>query len=121
VTAIPGASFTTRIDNSARVIGTEGEIVLAATFAGATEVQLHSEKEDLIRRFPCPDNETFKYEIGHVCDCLRQGRTESEIMPLDETLLLAETMDALRAQWGLRYPGELVKKRKTITTAIPPD
>jgi len=27
-------------------------------------------------------------------------------MPLDETLAIMETMDRVRAQWGLRYPME---------------
>jgi predicted dehydrogenase len=106
VTAVLCTSFTTGLDNRARVMGRAGEIILPATFIGATEVQLCGVDEDLTRRFPCPAQETFKYEISHVCECLRQGRTESEVMPLAETLLLAETMDALRAQWGLHYPGE---------------
>ena len=38
--------------------------------------------------------------------CLRQSRLESGIMPLDESLAIMETLDAIRAQWGLRYPGE---------------
>jgi hypothetical protein len=39
-------------------------------------------------------------------DCLRSGRLESDVMPLDETLAIMETMDQMRAQWGLRYPME---------------
>jgi len=31
---------------------------------------------------------------------------ESDIMPLDESLAVMETMDKIRAQWGLRYPME---------------
>ena len=34
------------------------------------------------------------------------GLTESPIMPLDETLTIMKTMDALRAQWGVKYPME---------------
>jgi dihydrodiol dehydrogenase / D-xylose 1-dehydrogenase (NADP) len=41
-----------------------------------------------------------------VMACLRQGRDESSIMPLDESLAVMETLDAIRTQWGLRYPGE---------------
>ena len=39
-------------------------------------------------------------------NCLRVGRLESEIMPLDESLQIMGTMDELRAQWDLVYPGE---------------
>jgi len=38
--------------------------------------------------------------------CLRDGRTESEVMPLDETVTIMETLDAIRAQWPLKYPME---------------
>ncbi|EDN69649.1 hypothetical protein BGP_5862 [Beggiatoa sp. PS] len=38
--------------------------------------------------------------------CLRNGELESQVMPLDETLTILETMDTLRTQWGLKYPNE---------------
>ena len=42
-------------------------------------------------------------EVGRL---LREGATESDIMPLDETVAIMETMDEIRRQIGLRYPGE---------------
>ena len=48
----------------------------------------------------------YNYEAAEVMRCLREGRTESEIMPLDESLAIMRTLDAIREQWGLRYPGE---------------
>ena len=48
----------------------------------------------------------FNYEIAEVMRCLREGKLESNVMPLDETLSIMQTMDTLRAQWGLRYPME---------------
>jgi dihydrodiol dehydrogenase / D-xylose 1-dehydrogenase (NADP) len=48
----------------------------------------------------------YEYEAAHVMDCLRAGKTESDVMPLDETLSILDTLDALRAEWGLRYPME---------------
>jgi len=41
-----------------------------------------------------------------VIRCLREGRLESPVMPLDETLSIMRTLDQVRAQWGLRYLGE---------------
>jgi len=40
--------------------------------------------------------------------CLKAGKTESDIMPLDETISVMRTMDGIRAAWGLTYPGEEV-------------
>jgi len=48
----------------------------------------------------------YQFKILEVMDCLRRGQLESSIMPLDESLAILETMDALRVSWGLRYPGE---------------
>lgn len=48
----------------------------------------------------------YQFEAAHVGDCLRAGATESTVMPLDETVAIMETLDALRAPWGLTYPGE---------------
>ena len=48
----------------------------------------------------------YHYEADEVARCLAAGKTESDIMPLAETVEIAQTMDALRAQWGLKYPME---------------
>jgi predicted dehydrogenase len=48
----------------------------------------------------------YNYEAEEVMNCIREGKTESNVMPLDESLVLLETMDAVRAQWNFKYPGE---------------
>jgi predicted dehydrogenase len=48
----------------------------------------------------------FNYEAAEVMSCLESGTTESDIMPLDETISVLRTMDGIREAWGLRYPGE---------------
>jgi predicted dehydrogenase len=46
----------------------------------------------------------YNYEAAEVARCLRAGLRESDVMPLDETLAIMQTMDEIRAQWGLTYP-----------------
>jgi predicted dehydrogenase len=48
----------------------------------------------------------FPHEAAEVMRCIRSGAHESDVMPLRETLTIAHTMDELRRQWGLVYPGE---------------
>ncbi len=48
----------------------------------------------------------FEYEIAEASRCIRAGLTESPILPLDETIAVMDTMDQLRALWGVRYPME---------------
>ncbi|MFB6272738.1 MAG: Gfo/Idh/MocA family protein [Salinibacter sp.] len=48
----------------------------------------------------------YQFEAAHVMQCLHDGRTESPVMPLDESHRLLQTTDALRAEWGVSYPQE---------------
>ncbi len=48
----------------------------------------------------------YNYEAMEVMQCLKTGKLESKIMPLSETLEIMKTMDMLRSQWHLKYPGE---------------
>ena len=78
-----------------------------------------------VPRFPRPDRftlviegrdpETFEYSLeGHgytyqareVMRCLREGLTESPLMPWQATLEVMRTLDTIRAQIGVRYPSE---------------
>lgn len=48
----------------------------------------------------------YTHEAIEVMECLRNGRLESDIMPLDESLAIMQTMDTLRESWGLRYAAD---------------
>lgn len=48
----------------------------------------------------------YRYEAIEVGQCLQKGKTESELMNHSNSLLIAEKMDLLRAEWGVKYPGE---------------
>jgi predicted dehydrogenase len=48
----------------------------------------------------------YRYEAIEVMRCLRSGRLESDIMALDDTFEVMQTLDRVRAQWGLVYPRE---------------
>ncbi|MHB1140945.1 MAG: Gfo/Idh/MocA family protein [Sulfuricaulis sp.] len=41
----------------------------------------------------------YNHEAAEVGRCLAAGRTESSLMPLDETLEIMRTLDLIRAQW----------------------
>jgi predicted dehydrogenase len=53
-----------------------------------------------------PFENGFQFEISHAMKRIGNGQTESEVMPLDESLEIARTMDTLRREWGLKYPFE---------------
>ncbi len=105
--AILHASCVETSPSSAVVQGTKGYIQLPPFFHGSTEFTLHV-KDEAPRKFefPCPAGHEFKYEIAEVMERVAAGKLESGVMPLSETLAIMKTMDAIRAQWGLKYEGE---------------
>lgn len=43
----------------------------------------------------------YAYEILHFADCLRKGENQSEWVPAEETLLIAERMEQIRMECGI--------------------
>jgi hypothetical protein len=52
------------------------------------------------------EGEGLRFQVDEVHRCLADGLLESPRMPPDESVAIAETLDAIRAQIGVRYPGE---------------
>ena len=89
----------------ARLMGTDGSIHLHSPWWRGTTATLTrgQESEQVERPF---EGTGYNCEAAEVMRCLREGKLESDIMPLDETLGIARTLDRVRAQWGLKYPME---------------
>jgi len=48
----------------------------------------------------------FQYEIEHVQQTIAAGKIESDILSLNESLVIIRVMDVVRSQIGLKYPWE---------------
>lgn len=70
------------------------KIILSLFDTEATEITLPFESNG------------YQFEIMEVNRCLREGKTESGVMQLDETLAIMRVMDEIREQIGLKYPME---------------
>lgn len=89
----------------ARICGTDATFALTEWWR-PLDVTVHRQgKSSEVIPFD-PTGNGFQYEAQEVARCIAAGLIESPIMPLDETLAIVETMDELRAQWGVRYPSE---------------
>jgi predicted dehydrogenase len=95
----------TNTPQEARIDGEAGRISLDG-FWHAEKAVLHAEGHGTETVELPLRGGGFEFEAAEAMRCLEAGLTESPDLPLDETLAIAETMDALRAQWGLRYPME---------------
>jgi predicted dehydrogenase len=90
---------------AARISGTDGWIGLPpfAHYPDHLLVGGSGETERIDTSF---EGDGLRFEIEEVHRCLAAGATESTVMPLAETISLASTLDAIRAQLGVVYPGE---------------
>jgi len=104
--AVLSTAVRTSTPQEAIVMGTEGWMrIHSQWWHPATLTVSIKGREDQVIHLPFEGN-GYQYEAAEVMRCLRTGRLESEVMPLDETLGIVRTMDQVRAQWGLRYPME---------------
>lgn len=92
--------------DEAHVFGTEGHIIVKGTLVNPRAAELYIGGE-LAERFEDDrTSEGYVFEAEEVGRCLQAGLTESPVMPLDESVAILKLMDQVRAQWGLKYPGE---------------
>lgn len=91
---------------TAQVLGSAGWIELHPPFFHAEGLTLVREGAPAVeQRLPHTGN-GYAHQVLEVHRCLRQGLPESPVMPLAESLALMGWLDRMRAQIGLRYPGE---------------
>ncbi len=104
--AVVSSGFRTDTDRTAVVAGTKGTVFFDRFWHRALKVTLcRREEEDVVVEFN-ENDPGLHNETQHATDCILQGKTESPDMTLDTSVAVMETMDRMRAQWGLRYPWE---------------
>ena len=86
------------------IYGTKGYITLPH-FYGATEIIVNSIDGERHVSKPCI-GDGFEEEIIEACNCIREGKQQSDIMPMSESIKMLELMDTIRAKTGVRYPFE---------------
>ena len=103
------ASLTTAVRTTtameATILGTEGYIRLHKPWWRGSRLTVCKGDDEETIDLP-PDGNGYNYEAEEVGRCLRAGKTESAIVPLEETLAVMRTLDRIRAEIGLRYPME---------------
>ncbi|WP_055489757.1 Gfo/Idh/MocA family protein [Streptomyces sp. TP-A0356] len=96
----------------ASVTGSRGRIDVPDGFFFPDHFVLHRDGRDPeeYRADPADGPRTsLRHEANEVMRALRAGETESPLVPLDGTLAVMRTLDAIRERIGVRYPGEAVE------------
>ena len=95
----------THTPKEAVIVGTKGYLKVPEFWKGK-EVTIYQNGEDPeVFKFPY-EAAGFQFEAMEAMNCILNGKTESNIMPLDETLAIMKLMDSFRKDWGLIYPWE---------------
>jgi predicted dehydrogenase len=87
------------------LIGDKGKIYAHAPIFCPGKLTITVDGKEEVIELPFEAN-GYQFEVMEVGRCLRAGKTESGIMPLDETLQIMRTMDNIRSQFGLTYSNE---------------
>lgn len=69
------------------------------------KISVYDKDRNLLREVMVPEQISgYEYEITETIACIREGKIECPSMPHTETVKMMKVMDALRAEWGVRYP-----------------
>jgi predicted dehydrogenase len=106
--ALVNTTLFARTPTTAAVVGTEARIELAGDFYAPTSVSLISRTGTLERwdANPITGHEGLCYQATAVARLVADGALESPLLPQIETLAIMTTMDEMRRQVGVSYPGE---------------
>ncbi|ODM95427.1 Trans-1,2-dihydrobenzene-1,2-diol dehydrogenase [Orchesella cincta] len=97
------------LPSEALVVGTKGSMKLNFPFWAADKLETPSG----VLEFPVPKTDKefnfwnstgLSYQCQEVRRCIQAGITESPLMSLDETILIAEIKESIRKQIGVSYP-----------------
>ena len=95
--------------NTATIAGSVARVEIPGRFYAPQPITvIHRNERDRLTYDggPLTDHAGFAYEIAHFARLVADGAAESPLLPLAETVQIMSTMDEIRRQIGMRYPGE---------------
>ncbi len=105
-TAIVSSTFACQTSITAEIAGTAGMIQIPSAWYKTDRFTLQQPGSEPVAFQLEPMVNGFEYEIRELMTCVDKGWIESPKMSHDFSLLLSSTMDEIRRQVGVRYPGE---------------
>jgi predicted dehydrogenase len=99
------SAIRTQTTTNGYIYGTDGYIYMPKFFAPRS-AELFVSGSEPVHYEPEFLSTGYNYEAAEVGFCLRNGKTESCVMPLCESVAIMHTMDNIRKQWNFKYPFE---------------
>ena len=95
-----------RSDRKGIIHGENGYIVVE-NINNPQSVSVYDSGDHLLQHHEVPGQISgYEYEFQEAVRCIREGKTESDSMPMERTIQVMEIMDSLRRTWGVVYPQE---------------
>jgi predicted dehydrogenase len=96
--AVLNCTLRAKSPTRAAIVGTDARIELDGDFYAPTSVTLITRDGEPTRVESTHEGRGLRHEADEVARCLAAGELESPLMPLDETISIMETMDAVLAK-----------------------
>ncbi len=94
--------------NAASVIGTEARIDIARVWYTPTSFRVTAPDGTVLEDFASDiTGRGMQYQAIAAERYLAEGRIDSDVLPIDETVAIMGTLDEVRALIGVRYPSEV--------------
>ncbi len=103
--AILSSAITLQTRGETLIFGTEGQIRIPGPWHQLREVKVIRKGREKRHKYP-RIGRGYAHQAIEVMRCLKAGKTESTILPLDESLAIMQTLDRIREIWGFKYPME---------------
>jgi predicted dehydrogenase len=103
--ALLSTAIRTNTPHEAFILGSDGWIKINSPWWVSNQLTLKQGGQETTLHLPYKGN-GYTHEAEEMIRLIRTGQGESDVISLDESLAIMQTMDTIRAQWGLRYPME---------------
>ena len=102
------ATMLTKTGTTASICGTRARIDITGDFyAPGAVVRLTSTDHEVLDEYTDPEPRVgLHHEAVEAARRIGAGELESPLLPLDETVAIMATLDEVRRQVGVSYPGE---------------
>ena len=93
--------------NVAHIVGTEARIDIDAVWYTPTSFRVTRRDGTVaLEDVSQVEGRGMQFEALYAEQLLREGRTDSDLLPFDQSIAIMQTLDSIRAQVGVTYPEE---------------
>lgn len=106
--ALLSTTLRAKTSTRAMVAGSEACVEIDGPFYAPSQIRLATRDGSTITS-PAPritGHLGLCFEAAHLATLVAEGRTESPLLTLDQSVAIMETLDEVRHQLGVRFPGE---------------